>query len=192
MRRAAGSFILLSLSMIVGCQQPHKEHATAGGPPRKPARPAELAKLEPMVGHWRGTAEVVFPEIPKNSGKQESFVGESTSAWAMDGMWLKTDGWHEMPDGQKQSYIEYITWDAKANKFHSFYMSDWGDCGESWMSVSADGKQFDVLSTGANHEGKSRKGQGSMTLVDHNTMKWTWSETGPDGTMKIQGTSTRQ
>ncbi len=123
----------------------------------------------------------------------DSFKGEMASTWAMDGRYIKSEGWHEFGGGAKSSMIEYITYDSKAKKFRTWYFSDYGERGESTMTPSDDGKSFKFKGTGVDMMGNSVSMTGSMRFVDNDTIEWDWAEyQGLMQTMKIKGTSKRQ
>lgn len=188
------SFLVIA---FVGCSENNQhahdhsqDHAHGGGMMEKPAPAPEMKKLQRMVGNWTGTAEFVDPPTPEMAG--QTFAGGGTTDWVMDGHFLKSEGWHEMGPGQRMNMVEYITWDDKANKYRSYWFSDWGEVGEGTMTMSADGNMMTVASDGFGPDGKRKSASGTMKFVNNNTMEWTWTEKGPEGTMKLKGTSKRK
>lgn len=187
---------ICTLGFVVGCEQPR--------PPedffQKPSPAAELAKLERLLGSWAGTAEMVSPTpeemkamMPEGAEELPSeFAGESKMEWALGGMFLKGEGWHEMGTDKKVHYVEYWTWDPKAKKYHAWYFSDWGEFGEGWASFSKDGNSMDMEWTGFDARGAKSRGEGTIAFVDDDTHSWTWTEKGPMGKMKMKGTARRE
>jgi len=184
-------------ALIAGCSEtkPHgmMEH-------KKPTPGPELAKLNRFVGNWTGTAEMVKPTLedmkkmmPPGSPAPTSnkFAGGGRWEWTMDGLVLKSEGWHEMGPGEKANMVEYIGYDPKTGKYWSTFMSDWGDRGSGVMTASADGRSYTISATGFDGQGNPSKGNGTMRFVDDNTIEWTWEEQGAMGEMKLKGTSKR-
>ncbi len=196
MKRLA--IVLVIGAAACGCGQP--EASTVYTPSRKPAPAAELAQLDRFVGRWTGSAEMVYPDkrqwmsqLPPGSAEPKTtFANGETAAWSLGGMHLRRDGWFEMPDGQKQHFVEYVTWDAKERKFRTSMISDWGDWSTGWMTVSEDGRRADLTTSGYDAAGNLKTGIASMNFVDEDTLEWTWSEKGPEGPFTLHGTSRRR
>lgn len=174
------------LALAVSQSRAGEEHG-----PKKPQPGPEMARLKCMLGTWTGTAEIISPAPEGGDEAQTAFKGQSTSEWALGGMYLKSEGWHEMGGGQKMHYVEYVTWDAEAGKYHGWYFSNWGEAGESWMTVSDDGKTWSYYGKSKDAEGNPTKGKGTVTFIDEDTMEWTWTEKGSEGEMHLKGTSKR-
>jgi len=163
--------------------------------PVQPTPPPELKRLEPMIGTWAGTVQIVPPSEMKGGSKAE---------WTLGGMYLREDGWFEMPDAQKVNYVNYITWDAKAKVFRTWYFSDRGERGEGQMTVSADGKEIRLEAKGFDAQGGVSTGEGAVIFPDEGAMEFTWRERNrltPNaarmslfmmGEMVFKGTSKRQ
>lgn len=192
------SLIMVCASLVFagGCGR----HDWSMEAPKKPAPPPEMKLLEKMVGTWEGTATMLEPSpeamkehMPEGAPDMPNeFKGGGKTEWVMGGMYLKSDGWHEMGDGLKAQYVEYIGWDAKAGKYRTCFFSDWGEQGTGLMTANDDGKSFRVKTQGSDAEGRTKRGEGTMTITDDNTIDWTWTEKGPMGTMKLKGTSKRK
>jgi hypothetical protein len=188
--------MMVALGLVAGCAQPQHKMAEH----KKPIPAPEMAKLQCWIGNWTGTAEMVSPspeemrkKMPEGAKEMPTtFAGGEKWELALGGMFLKCEGWHEMCEGQKAAYIHYMTWDPKAKKYHGWFFSDWGEIGESWMTLDADGKTFRGVDKGTDAQGQRMQGEGTMTLVDDKTMEWTWTGCGPEGKMKFKGTSKRQ
>lgn len=186
----------LMLAFFTGCQEVKKMTGQAPAMSMedmtRPTQPVQMKQLEPFIGTWEGTAEMVPPAgSPAATQPAKTFKGGGVSEWTLDGRAMKSTGWHEMPDGQRATYIEYVMWDADEKKFRSVYLSDWGDFGTGWMWPSADGQTFHFTGRGTNAKGQHSSMSGSSTVVDANTMKWNFTEHGPMGRMEMRGTSTR-
>jgi len=185
MRKLLGAVLCMSF-FVAGCGEPKM---TMMEPPQKPVPPPELAKLEPWVGTWTGSAEFVMPE--QMGG--EKYAGGGTNSWTMDGMFLKGDGWHEMGEGVRAQYVEYWTWDPKAKKYRSWYFSNQGEFGQGWGNFAADGKTMHSSFKGCDVMGNTMSGEGEMTMVNDRNMEWEFSMKSSNmGKMKMKGTSQKQ
>ena len=168
----------------------------------KPERPAELNMLDKMAGTWEMTGEMVTPMPREMAARLEAESGEppetmamkaqTTMSWCLDNMFMKSEGWHEMPDGERMRFNEFITWDARKGKFHSWWFSNWGETGEGWMSFAADGQSCTMQARGMTADGTKKSYKGTFTFVDDDTMTWTFTEHGPMGPMTMKGTSKRK
>ena len=196
-RSIVGMTCCCALLLGVGCAKMRStfgmdKSTDAHAEMKRPAPPVQLKQLEPFIGSWEGTAELVpDPKSAAATQPAETFKGGGTSEWAMDGMAMKSNGWHEMPDGQKQTFTEYVVWDADARKFRSYYVSDWGEHGSGWMWTDPDGQTFHWNAKGVDAHGHTSSMSGTSTIVDKDTMRWTMSMKGPTGKMQMKGTSKR-
>ena len=186
----------LMLSGVVGCERMqmnmHRREPMSMNEMKRPAPPVQLRQLDPFIGSWEGTAEMVMPPgSPAATQPAQTFKGSSTTEWTMDGMAMKTSGWHEMPDGQRMNMIEYVTWDPRAEKFKSFYVSDWGETGTGWMWAEPNGQRFHWTGKGSDARGQTSSMSGTMTIIDKDSMEWNMVEEGPMGPMRLRGTSRR-
>jgi hypothetical protein len=198
--------VLVAAAFTVGCAQPQDQMCMDM---KKPEVPKEMAKLQPFVGSWTGTGEMVKPtkeemkkamekmpppkpgaEAPKEMPTK--FAGAGKYEWALGGMYLKSEGWHEMGEGQRATEVSYTTWDPKAGKFHMWSVDDWGNRGEGWLTLDADGKTFHVKGQMCSLDGKTMSYEGQMTVVNADTMEWTWKMAGPGGGMEYKGLDKRQ
>ncbi|MGB2984416.1 MAG: hypothetical protein WBE26_00920, partial [Phycisphaerae bacterium] len=187
---------LCALGLVGGCAQPQWAE-----PPKKPTPGAELMKLSRLLGTWSGTAEIVSPSpeemkaaMPEDAEEMpSSFAWAGKAEWTLGGMFLTSEGWHEMGEGERMNYVEYWTWDPKAKKYRTWYFSDWGESGQGWAWFdAADGDTMRFKATGIDAQGGTKRGKGMMTFTDDDTYEWTWSESGSDGKMKFEGTAKRQ
>ena len=181
---------------VAGCAEKKMDMAEMTQPPT-PA--PEMDMLKPLLGTWTGTAELVEPapkemaaNMPEGSEPpSNTSSGGGTWELALGDMFVKMDGWHETGDGQRMEMVEYLTWDCKAGKFHSWYFAGDGGTGEGWQTPTQGGKKFTATTKGRDARGNPTCGSGTWWMVDDNTMQWTWEETGPMGKMKMKGISTR-
>jgi hypothetical protein len=195
MRRTA--FVTLCLLVVAGgCAEAPPPFEM----PQKPVPPTELAKLECWVGEWTHTGKIVSPtademakHMPEDAPEWDgTFTGATTMKWGLGGMYLVSDGWHEMGEDEKMHLVEYTTWDCKAKKYRSWSFSDWGERGDGWMWLSPDGKTWHFKFVGVGFDGKKSHGHGTMTMLDDSNAEWTFTERDAHGKMVFEGTSTKK
>lgn len=191
--------VMCGCLIAVGCSQ-----ADSGMDmePKKPNRASEMEALAPLVGTWSGTMEMIVPSpeemkkhMPKDAPAPPStFASGGTYKWDIGGLFLHYEGWAEMGKDQRMNMHELIGWDPIKKKYHSWYVSDYGERGDGWMKASDDGKTFNGNFSGIGMNSKAMKGNGTMTFIDSNTVEWTWEEKGFLGTtkMKMKGTMKKQ
>jgi len=191
--------ILLTLvpaTLLVGCMKPPMSME----PPQKPSPAAEMKKLEPMVGIWTDTGEMVEPnpeEMKKMMSESErakfksTFVGGGKAELAMGGIALRWEGWHDMGEGQKESFVEYWTWDPKLGKFHTLYVSDWGKTGTGLVTPCESCNGWCMKGAGIDELGRKSSYEGCMEMLSKDSMDWTFTERGPMGKVSLKGTSKR-
>jgi len=189
--------VMCAVGLAGGCTQSR----WAMEPPQKPGVAPQMAQLQRLIGNWSGHAEMVEPSreamlamMPENERHEmpEKYAGGGSWEWALGGMALRGDGWYEMGPGQKVNYVEFWTWDAKNNRFRTWFASDWGETGEGWAKFNPDGNSMTMNATMRDADGTGKSGSGTFTFLDNNTMEWTYAEKGSHGNMRLRGVSKRQ
>ena len=178
---------LCLLGLVSGCAEPRPMADLMA----RPSPSFELGQLSRLVGTWAGTANIVSPLPEGAPDLPTSMRGESSFEWTLDGMYLKGEGWHDMPGDQRMHFVEYLNWDAKAGKYRSWMFDDWGNRGEGWMTFDDDGKTGHSQATMIAPTGARTRAVGTMTFDDDDTVEWAFTEKGSMGTMKLEGTMTR-
>lgn len=195
--------LLLPLLFVAGC---HGRSFMVIGQdmPPMPAKPApfpEMKMLEPMVGTWTGSGEMIEPNpeemramMPEGERDKfkATFAGGSTSKWILGGAVLQSEGWYEMPGDQKGTYVEMWTWDPREGRFRTWFSSDFLETGAGWATPSADGRCFHVKGTSYDAMCNRKKFEGCMCLPNNDTMEWHFTEKGPMGRFTMHGVSNRQ
>ncbi len=202
MFRSARSLVLPML-FVAGCHARTMIIFEDGMPPI-PAKPApfpQMKMLEPMVGTWTSSGEMVDPDpeeiramLPESdrANFKSSFGGGSTNKMILDGAVFQTEGWYEMPDNQKGTYIEMWTWDPCKQAFRTWFTSNYLETGTGWATPSADGRCFHVRGSAYDANCMKKKFEGCMCIPDNDTTEWHFTEKGPMGRMTMHGKSTRQ
>lgn len=191
-------WIALTALPLVACATPSKLSINAA-PMATPA--PELSELERFVGTWEGSSEVVTGDVSalgeawatrgEDGQAPNSFLAGADAQWVLGGMFVKTESWHDTGTGVVIHYVDFKTWDATQKAYKSWYFSDVGESGESWMTLDPDGTTFHVTSTARRADGTSSSGTGTIQFDGPDTMEWTWIEHGQDGKLEFRGTNTR-
>lgn len=169
--------------------------------PIKPAPFPEMRMLDPLVGSWTGTGDMIEPDpervrasLPANEQAdfKSTYSGGSTSKWTLDGAVLQSDGWYEMPGNLRGNYIEMWTWDPRKGRFRTWFSSDSSETGTGWATPSADGRCFHVKGTSLDAMAFKKEFEGCICIVDNNTNEWHFTEKGPMGRFTMRGVNKRQ
>jgi hypothetical protein len=180
--------LILAGTLLVGCQQPKMTWEQMW---EQPDRPAELDVLNQFVGTWQQTAhmECKFIEGPYDG------TGVGTAKWDADGWALVWHFDYNAPDGSVMRGVETWVWDAKAKKYRTYALDNYGYMMQGTAKYDADTRTFKSSWKGRNLlEGKTTKGSGTMRFIDDNTVEWDFSMW--DGwhlvkIMEMSGTMTR-
>ena len=179
-----------------GCMKPPMDM----GPPKKPSPPVEMKKLEKMSGTWNWTGEMVCPSKeemmkhmpPGSKEPQMNFAGTGKAEMVLGGTALRSTGTFDMGEGQKMTYEEYAWWDAKAGKYRTWSISDWGEVGSGWMTACGDCDGFCSKADAIDAQGNKKRFEGCMKFLDKDTHEWSFTEFAAMGKMTMKGTSKRQ
>lgn len=187
---------LCAAVLVAGC-----ETAQPVDPFSQPGVAPQMKQLEKFLGQWEGTAELISPtkeEMAKHAPEIAEELGDEMHGtmsfeMALDGRYLKGEGWYEMGSGaERVHYKEMWTWDAKHNKYRTFMFSNWGEHGMGWAWSNDGGATYMTKATMTDAHGNSRTGKGWMKLVDGDTIEWEWTEQmGLFNKMVFGGTSER-
>lgn len=185
--RRFGSVVCLSVlgALLSGCM-PKMDLETMKQ--MRPKKPAELDKLNRLVGKWE------FTGTCKMAGLDQELksTGTNETKWDGDGWYLVNHGTFTMGDMGTFKGAEAWSWDAQAKKFRTFWIDDWGGNGTGWATPckNADGFCVDARTRGPFGESTA---QGCMHFVDNDTIEWCWKEkSGLMTTMEMSGTSKRK
>lgn len=173
--------------IAVGCGKPNMSDM------HMPSRPAELDKLEPMVGSWTYSIEFTMEGMP---GPIKG-TGTSTVAWDCEKNVL-VEHVNGDPDeqGHKFSAMGLYMYDTHGKVFRTVWIDNMGEVHHGTMKLAEDGKTWHTRGTGMNtYTGEKGKGVGEMKWVDNNTMEFSgkqYDSWGFSKKMDMKGTSKRK
>ena len=134
-------------------------------------KPAELEKLNRLVGTWEAGSEAKFAGLDEPMKS----TGTSKFEWVLDGWYLMETADAQMGDVGKMSARSLWTWDVKAKKFRIWWFDDWGTTGRGTVTYNEKCDCFCINASGSAPWGTSR-GKGCMKFTDDKTMDWCWRE----------------
>lgn len=152
-----------------GCGGPQQNMQEMKPPPR----PAELDKLDRLLGRWEGTAEMKMPgvEEPMKS------TGINRVEWACDKRVLMENLDLDLDDGSKMTGIGLWTWDPKRGRYRTWFFDSFGSVFQGWAKFANDSDTLNFKGQGTNPmTGKPTYGEGTLQFTTDNTMTWTWKE----------------
>lgn len=183
--------ILLAIPALCGCQLPEINMAEIAANQR--ARPAELDQVAFMIGKWSTTME------SKMMGSDEVMRGSGTSEvkWEVGNRFLVSRMHADMGGcmGTMEG-VEVWTWDPSIKKFRTWWFDNWGMTGTGTATRDPMTNSWRFKGKGRNTlDGKVTVQKGTMTVVDDDTIKWTWAEYDALGIFKyfeMSGTNRRE
>ncbi len=172
---------LLAMPVLVGCAPAEYDLAEMANQQR--ARPAELDQLEFLIGNWTSESEAKMP----NSEEVLRGTGTSKTTWGIGKRFLTTEFTGNLGGGMgNMTGTEYWTWDAAAKKFRTWWFDNWGGVAHGSAKYDAKNKVWRIHgSARSTLSGRKSVQKGTMTVVDDNTIKWTWSEYDSLGLFKM-------
>lgn len=179
---------LVALALF-GCQAKPMDMDQAMKPP---PRPAELDRLEKLVGVWVGDATMKMHGSPDFMTSH----GVETVSWEADGWVLISRFKYSMGDEDKMSGMGIWTWDPKAKKYRMWHFDSLGGSGVGTMTYDEEDDTWYFEGQGHNpYKGEKTVGEGWSKFTDANTQEWHWTEWGPWKLKKImegEGVSRRK
>lgn len=171
---------------LAGCQKPNLQEMM-----KAPPRPAELDRLNDLVGRWEGAWEM------KMSGEDKPLTGAGldTFAWDAD-KWVLTEHTEGTMGENTMAGTGLWLWDTQAKQYR------YGSADNYGMIMTGTARYDEKTKTwhmkGGSHDtlhGHNGVGEGTLKMPDANTMEWTWTEW--DGLhlikfMEMKGTSHRK
>jgi hypothetical protein len=106
------------LSLTLCCLPLAAQDEMAAPPPA-----AELAKLKPLAGHWKGSGTAVMaPGQPP-----AKWTAQIRSDWTLGGHWLQTDTAVAFENGMKLRFREYLGWDRENARYVQVTVGNTGE-----------------------------------------------------------------
>jgi len=156
----------------------------------KPDRPAELDRLNVLVGEWehKGISEFKGLDQPLQSS------GTQKIRWEGDKWYLVSENTFTMGELGDMEGMEIWTYDTHSDCFRVVWVGTdgWFSHGRAWYDEGA--KQFKIKGTDYSPHGKMST-KGTLTVVDHDTLVWEWEGSVMAGLMEVvemEGTAKRK
>ena len=176
--------------VLSGCAEKQGQMNMADMKP--PPRPAELDKLEQMIGTWDETMEIHM------AGSDQVMKGKGTSTvgWEADKWVMLERGEFSMADtGEKEYGLGIWRFDTKSKEFHTFWTMSGGEMMHGEATFDDATKTWKMESSGTNQMFGKIRSEGTAKLVDKNTMEWKmtmWNAWKTKKLMEMTGTGKRR
>jgi len=152
-----------------------------------PKRPAELDRLDMLVGTWEMEGEVQFAMLDQPL----KISGRTESKWEGDGWYLVSRSKMKMEHFDEAQSIETYTYDIRAKKYRSTWADSMGMMGVGQSTYNEKTRTWCWRSTNHTPWGQSCM-EGKMRFLDDNTAEWSFTESmGLSKTMQMTGKSKR-
>lgn len=172
MRRASRflSVALISVpTFLAGCAEPAGKMEGGGPPPR----PAELDRLDMLVGTWEGTAEMSVPGVDEPTTSKIV----TTTKWELDKRFLVDHFEGDMGEEGKFEGVGVWTWDPKAKEYRNWWFDSLGSFSHGTTKYDEETRTLHMRWEGTNSmTGKPSYGDGTSKFIDDNTQQWTYKE----------------
>jgi len=156
----------------------------------QPVRPAELDKLDMLLGSWETAGEVemaILDEIVYTSGTNEA-------KWSLDRRMIVDHAELDMgPLGKLTGFTVWM-WDEAIGKYRMWWFDSMGEFAEGTVTYDESTRTWHIKTSGSKY-GYSTSGTGTIRQIDEDTLEWTWREGDAWGFVKLadmRGVSTRR
>ncbi|HEY3245508.1 MAG TPA: hypothetical protein VGM03_19365 [Phycisphaerae bacterium] len=164
--KTVGACIVCALWIVgAGCQQPKGDMAEMMKPP---PRPAELDKLDMLVGRWEGNFEFHMGD------KVMKGTGTNTTLWDADKWVLLEREEGSMGDMGKHVGLGFWSWDSKARVFRTAYSNNHGEFGEGTVTYDENSRIWHMKGREHGLMGDS-VGEGTFKMVGPDSMEWNFT-----------------
>ncbi len=145
-----------------------------------PTRPAALDKLNMFAGNWshEGTANFEAMDEPLK------MTAQTTSKVEGDGWYLVETSVYSMEGFDDMNAMSFWTYDTANDRFRVTYIDTMGSQSTGTATYDEDDNQWRMTVENATPFGTSTA-HATITFVDKDTQKWTWTESAFFGLIKI-------
>ncbi len=184
-RTSVSTVVLLCIASVTGCMRP--SDAEIAEMMKQPPRPAELDRLDSMIGSWEGDAEITMFD------KTTTSQGRNTSRWAADEWVLIEEFEHDMGDGNMEKGVMMMWWDDHAQKYRVTSATNYGGFGTGTVTYDDKTDKFNWKMKERSRDGHSMTSTGTSKMIDDQA-EWQWSVSVPlmGKIMDARGTARRK
>ena len=137
----------------------------------RPERPVELDELAFLEGRWEHTGEAKMAGLDRTLKSS----GSSSNSWDNDRWCLLERVDFEMEELGKMKGLNIWTYDTKRRKYRTSWFDSYGATAQGTATYDESSKTWKLKAKGSSDWGTSIA-RGTMTIVDDNTIDWTWTE----------------
>jgi len=188
LNRLGLALMAIPLSATLGCSMNKSE----GDPMAKPARPAELDRLNDWVGTWKNSGTM------KMAGSDETMTmnGTNTVQWDIGQRYISERMSATDNKGNKFEGVGLWTYDPKIKKYRIWWFDDYGGASAGTATYNEGTRTWTFKGKNRNMPmGVTTTSVGKATWTDNRSMTWSHTEKAMMGMMKVMeanGTSTKQ
>ncbi len=156
----------------------------------QPERPAELDRLDMLLGEWETSGEVRMAVLDEVL----SVTGSNSATWELDKRMLVERAELDMGELGKMTGMSIWWWDARARRFRMWWFDSFGEISEAAVRYDEASQTWHMSAKGQKY-GHATSGRGTLRRIDENTLAWTWNEYDALGLIKLatmKGTSHRK
>lgn len=183
--------LCLAGASIVGCQQKEISMEEAMKPP---PRPAELDMLGNWVGNWNGSGDMTM--YTKDGPQKMTATYSERIEWIAGSQFLLARSEMNMGEGETMQMAAVFGWDRNEKEFRGWEFMSNGDTSTMEMEYDKEAGHWDMEGRGKNPmTGEPTYSQGTMKMVDDNTIEWQftmWDSWKLKKIMDGKGTSRKQ
>lgn len=139
----------------------------------RPQRPAELDRLEMLLGDWETTGEIrmtVADDVIHTRGHNHA-------EWSLDRRMFVEHAQLDMGAMGPMSGMSIWTYDEGAKKYRMWWFDSFGETSEAVVKFDEKTSTWHMKATGQKY-GYSTSGSGTIRRIDADTLEWTWVERG--------------
>lgn len=179
---------MLGSLMLAGCGLPRTSLDDLKA--KLPARPAQLDRLNMLVGAWdtEGTIKMIGMDKPIRT------TGRSVARWSADGWLLIDESEYDMGELGHMSGVSLWTWDDRAGIYRVNWFDSFGERASGTARYDESAKTWHMKTSG--HSALCNvANKGTITLRDDGRLAWTYDQWDSWGFLKfaeMRGTSTRR
>ncbi len=180
--------LLLVTCLVSGCVSPGMSLESMKE--MMPERSPELDKLNMLAGDWITEGQVQF------IGMDEPIktTGTSHASWACDGRFLMDHSDYDMGPLGPMKGVSVWGWDAQRKRFVFWWFDGFGESAQGTARYDGSARTWHISTHGQSSRCRV-KNQGTIRLVDDDTLEWTWTQRSVWGFPKyadMKGISRRQ
>lgn len=137
----------------------------------QPARPADLDRLDALLGEWETTGEVQMAVLDKPLHT----TGANSARWTLDKRFLVEQARLNMGELGELTGTSVWSWDPQIKKYRMWWFDSFGETSAATVTYDEKTRTWTMKGSGQKY-GHKTLGRGTLRHIDDNTVEWTWKE----------------